>query len=354
MQAATETDTCRPDPAGWRAAEMRRQSDWTITFEERHRAEIMDAVRASAARGEAIAEISRESFRPTRLAPLLEEAHRAVVDGRGFVLMRGLPIEDLDREQTVRAYFGIGAYFGVARPQNRAGHLVGHVINLGEDASDPQTRLYRTNARQRFHIDSCDVVGLLCLRPAKAGGASALCSSDAVFEEIARSRPDLAAVLEQPFVYDRKGEIPAGKGPHYRMPIAHRHGGYTTIFFARDFIDSAQRRFDDVPRLSAQQIEALDLVERLAESDEFRLDMDFRPGDMQFVHNHVVLHARTAYQDWDEPERRRHLLRLWLSAHGGRPLPEVFEERYGPLEPGRPRGGISVPGQVLKVPLEPE
>jgi len=354
MPAAPETEACRPDPAAWRAADMRRQSDWTVTFEEAQRAEIVDAVRTSAARGKAIAEISRESFRLPRLAPLLEDARRQVVDGRGFILMRGLPIEQLDREQTVRAWFGIGSYLGVARPQNRAGHLVGHVIDLGEDPGDPQTRLYRTNARQRFHIDSCDVVGLLCLRPARSGGASALCSSVAIFAEIARSRPDLAAVLEQPFVYDRKGEIPSGKAPCYRMPIAHRHDGYTTIFFARDFIESAQRRFADVPRLSARQIEALDLVERLAESDEFRLDMDFRPGDMQFVHNHTVLHARTAYQDWDEPERRRHLLRLWLSAHGGRPLPEVFEERYGPLEPGRPRGGISVPGQPPKVPLESE
>jgi hypothetical protein len=354
MRAVSESDPGRPGPAAWRAADMRRRSDWTMTFEDAHRAEILAAVRASAAGGQAIAEITRESFRLPRLAPFLEDARREVVDGRGFILIRGLPIEQLDREQTVRAYFGIGAYFGVARPQNRAGHLVGHVIDLGDDAADPQTRLYRTNARQRFHIDSCDVVGLLCLRPAKEGGASALCSSVAVLEEIARVRPDLAAVLEQPFVYDRKGEVPAGKGPHYLMPVAHRHDGYTTVFFARDFIDSVQRRFADIPRLSARQSEALDLVERLAESDEFRLDMDFRPGDMQFVHNHTVLHARTAYQDWDEPERRRHLLRLWLSAHGGRPLPPVFEERYGPLEPGRPRGGINVPDHLPNVPLEPE
>jgi hypothetical protein len=348
------TEPLPPASAGWRAAEMRHPDDWTLTFDDAQRAEILDAVRASAGSGEAIALITRDSFRLPRLAPLLEDARRQVVDGRGFILMRGLPLEQLDREQTVRAYFGIGSYLGVARPQNRAGHLVGHVIDLGDDADDPQTRLYRTSARQRFHIDSCDVVGLLCLRPARAGGASALCSSLAILAEIASTRPDLAATLEQPFVYDRKGEIPAGKGPHYRMPVAHRHDGYTTIFFARDFIDSAQRRCPDVPRLSARQIEALDLVEHLAESDQFRLDMDFRPGDLQFVHNHVVLHARTAYQDWDEPERRRHLLRLWLSAHGGRPLPPVFEERYGPLAPGRPRGGISVPGHPPNVPLEPE
>jgi hypothetical protein len=276
-----------------------------------------------------------------------------VVDGRGFVLLRGLPIEGLDRESFVRAFFGLGTYFGVARPQNRAGHLIGHVYDLGEDTSDPKTRLYRTNARQRFHVDSCDLVGLLCLQPARRGGASAIVSSTAIVDEIARKRPDLAAVLEAPFVYDRKGEIPAGKGPYYLMPIVHRHAGRTTVYFARDFIESAQKRFDDIPRLSPGQVEALDMIERLAESDDFRLDMDFRPGDMQFVHNHVVLHARTAYEDWDDPARKRHLLRLWLSAHGGRPLPAVFEERYGPLVEGQPRGGIYVPGFQPQIALDP-
>jgi len=213
--------------------------------------------------------------------------------------------------------------------------------------------LYRTSARQRFHIDSCDVVGLLCLRPAKSGGASAICSSVAVVDEIRRLRPDLAAVLEQPFVYDRKGEVPAGKGPWYRIPIVHRHAGLTSVFFARDFIESAQKRFPDVPRLTADQIEALDLVEALAASDAFRLDMDFQPGDMQFVHKHTVLHARTADEDWADPWRKRHLLRLWISPIGVRPLAAVFAERYGPLEDGAPRGGIAVPGVAPSVPLDP-
>jgi hypothetical protein len=342
------------DPSAWRAGDTRERHDWAIQLTPAHRTEILAAVAGSRQAGRAIHEITRADFVLPTLAPILDRVRDAVVDGRGFALIRGMPIDQLDREGVMRAWFGVGAYVGVARPQNRAGHLIGHVYDLGDDKTDPKTRLYRTNARQRFHIDSCDVVGLLCLRPARSGGASAIASSTAIAGEIRATRPDLAAVLAAPFVYDRKGEIPAGKGPHYRIPIVHRHDGLTTVFFARDFIESAQKRFDDIPRLTPEQIEALDLVERLAESNQFRLDMDFRPGDMQFVHNHVILHSRTAYEDWDDPAQKRHLLRLWLSAHGARPLPPVFEERYGPLVDGQPRGGILVSGVTPAVPLEPE
>ncbi len=342
-----------PEPSAWLGPDVSGRDDWTLVLTGAHRAEVIDAVRQSEDAGLPIHGITRERFALPTLGPALDAARRDVVDGRGFVLVRGLPIEGLGREQVIRAFFGIGTYFGVARPQNRAGHLIGHVYDLGEDKADPKTRLYRTNARQRFHVDSCDLVGLLCLQPARRGGASSIVSSTAIVDAIARTRPDLAAVLEAPFVYDRKGEVPEGKGPHYLMPIVHRFAGRTTVYFARDFIDSAQKRFDDIPRLSAAQVEALDMVERLAESEEFRLDMDFRPGDMQFVHNHVVLHSRTAYEDWDDPARKRHLLRLWLSAHGARALPPVFEERYGPLVEGQPRGGIYVPGVVPQVALEP-
>jgi hypothetical protein len=342
-----------PDPAGWRAADLRGRTDWMMTLTGAHVDDLLGAVRGSAASGQPIEDITRESFPLPALGPALDAIRRDVVDGRGVALVRGLPIDRLTRGEVCRAWFGIGAHLGIARPQNGAGHLLGHVYDLGEDKANPATRLYRTNARQRFHVDSCDVVGLLCLRPARTGGASAISSSVAIVAEIARRRPDLAAVLDQPFVYDRKGEVPAGKGPYYRIPIVHRHEGRVSVFFARDFIEAAQRRFADVPRLTAAQVEALDLVEHLAESDEFRLDMDFSAGDMQFVHNHVILHSRTAYEDWNDPARKRHLLRLWLSAHGARPLPPVFEERYGRLAEGVPRGGILVPGVRPHVPLEP-
>jgi hypothetical protein len=342
------------DPASWRAPETgRRVLEWRLSLAPRQQDEIVAAVDRSTADGIGLSGLTRETFPLPATAPLLRRVADDVVRGRGFAVIRGLPIARLDAEGIARAWLGLGAHLGVPRPQNGAGHLLGHVYDLGDDRGNPATRLYRTNARQRFHIDSCDVVGLLCLRPAKRGGASSLCSSVAIVEEIGRRRPELLRVLQQPFVYDRKGEVPAGKGPYYEIPIVHRFEGRLSVFFARDFIEAAQKRFAEVPRLTALQVEALDLVEQLAEDDEFRLDMTFEPGDMQFVHNHVALHSRTAFEDWDDPARKRHLLRLWLSPHDPRSLPPVFAERYGPLEPGRPRGGIEVPGVVPVVPLSP-
>jgi hypothetical protein len=180
-----------------------------------------------------------------------------------------------------------------------------------------------------------------------------IASSVTIHNEMLAHRPDLVDTLAQPFFVDRKGEIPAGKRSYYQLPVFNYHAGRLTTIYARDFIEGAQR-FAEVPRLTPMQIEALDMADQLANSDELRLDMDFRPGDIQFLHNHQILHARTAYEDWPEPERKRHLLRLWLAPPDGRPLPPGFQERYGNIEPGTARGGIRVPGQRLYAPLEPD
>jgi hypothetical protein len=156
----------------------------------------------------------------------------------------------------------------------------------------------------------------------------------------------------QPFTVDRKGEVPAGKDQTYELAIFHDHAGEISAIYARSFIQAAQTR-PDVARLTAAQTEAMDMVDALAASDRIRLDMDFRPGDMQFLHNHQILHARTAYEDFADPKRKRHLLRLWLSARHGRSLPPGFAERYGSVEPGRLRGGIRVPGVDPVVSLTP-
>ncbi len=159
-------------------------------------------------------------------------------------------------------------------------------------------------------------------------------------------------VLSEPFTVDRKGEVPPGKQATYQLPIFHDHGGAITAIYARAFIDAAQTR-EATPRLSERQIEALDLVDQLAGDDTLHLDMDFQPGDIQLLHNHQIFHARTPYEDWPEPELKRHLLRLWLSAHDGRDLPAGFAERYGTVERGKVRGGIRVEGVVPGAPLEP-
>ena len=281
-----------------------------------------------------------------RLSHVLDE----VLQGRGFVLLRGLPVARWGPRLSAIAFLGLGLHWGSLRSQNKHGHLLGHVRDAGLSSQDPNVRVYETRERQNYHTDSCDVVGLLCLHPARSGGLSSLVSSVTIFNEMRKRRPDLAAVLFESIETDRRGEVPEGQRPFFRIPVFNWYEGLLSTIYNRTYIESA-RRFPDVPALRPEQVEALDLLVNLANDPALHFQMELRTGDIQLVHNHTLLHDRTAFDDWPEPERRRHLLRLWLAPPTARPLPPVFAERYGSVVPGQ-RGGIVVPGTRYTVPWE--
>src|SRR6516225_4068428 len=341
-------------PAAWVGSDMReREAEWSYRFSTAEIAEIETAVKTVRARGLDIAETRREDFPLPTLGPVLDQLRAEVLDGRGFVRVRGLPVEDRPIAESAMAYWGIGTYFGSARSQNAQGHLLGHVYDLGRglSATNPNLRSYTTAEHQNFHIDRCDVVALLCLRRAKAGGLSSIVSSMTVHNVMAQRRPDLLERLYKPLPVDRRGEVPEGKGPFYEAPVFNSYAGYVSVLYSRLHIGSAQR-FPEARRLMPEDIEALDMLAELAGDPELRLDMNFMPGDIQFLHNHTILHARSAYEDWPEAERKRHLLRLWLSPPRARPLPPVFAECYGGVAIGD-RGGIICEGTRLHAPLTP-
>jgi hypothetical protein len=341
-------------PSAWRGADLRsRETEWIYRLSPSDVAEIEDATRAVRARGLDIAAIRRADFPLPTLGPVLERLCADVLDGRGFVLLRGMPVEGRSIEESAVAYWGVGSYFGAARSQNAKGHLLGHIYDLGQglSATNPHLRSYATAERQNFHIDRCDVVALLCLRQAKTGGQSAIVSSMTLHNVMAARRPDLLERLYQAFPVDRRGEVPPGKLPFYDAPVFNEHAGLVSVLYSRLHIGSAQR-FPEARRLTAEDFEALDMLAELAGDPELRLDMTFMPGDIQFLHNHTILHARSAYEDWPETERKRHLLRLWLSPPRARALPPVFAECYGGLEAGD-RGGIICEGTRLHAPLAP-
>jgi hypothetical protein len=219
--------------------------------------------------------------------------------------------------------------------QNAQGDVLGHVRDLGRDQyKDMHARGYQTASLLPFHNDSCDIVGLCCLETAKSGGLSAVSSSVSVYNALLRSRPDLVKVLTQPFYADRRGEESEGQKPYYVTPIFIWHKGRMFNRYNRTFIDSAQR-FDDVPRLTPLQIEALDSLAALCKDPTFRLDMKLERGDIQFVNNYCVLHSRTAYEDHQDEERRRHLLRLWLRTPAFEDFPAALRDRYQDMDKWR-------------------
>jgi hypothetical protein len=289
-----------------------------------------------------VVEVCRDNFPLDRFAGVLADVRRELMDGRGIVMLRNFPVEALDREAQAIAFLGLGSYLGKTVSQNKQGHVLGHVKDLGGDYSDLNTRGYMTRAEMRFHADACDYVGLLCLQTSKSGGASRVASSVTMYNRMLDARPDLVKVLTEDFYRSRIGELNPGDEPWFKQPIFSFTQGYFSATGVGAAIDKAQA-LPGVPKFTPAQQEAVDLYRATAE--ECAVDIDFKPGDVQFLNNFVMLHTRREYEDWPEESRKRHLLRLWLTDPAGRPIPKEQRE-------GRAGRGVHLQGVKLVAPLD--
>lgn len=313
------------DPAGWTPEDVERDGSWAYVFSSSDIDEIWGAVSRFRASGVDLAQMSRENFPLPRVSAILADARAELRDGRGFVYLRGLPVNEWSAEESATAYFGIGQHVGAPVSQNAQGHILGHVKDYGRSIDDLNSRGYQTTAELGFHADHSDYVGLLCLRTAKSGGASRFASSVTLYNRLLETRPDLVKVLCDDFYYSRGGEVPAGKEPWYTQPAFSFNEGYFSARGLSSYVLKAQR-LSGVPPFTDAQKEAIALFRKTV--SECAVNLEFKPGDIQLLHNHVVLHSRSAYEDWPEPSRKRHLLRLWLRDRVGRPLPENVRENF--------------------------
>jgi hypothetical protein len=299
-------------PAAWRGPDLANGDEWIYPLSAPEIAEVERLVATLRRTGKPREQFTRDDVSLDVLAPAVRAWRTALGRGRGFVLVRGLPVDRMSNDDVALAYWALGLHIGSPVPQNFAGETLVPVRDTGADPTAPSTRLYKTRAEQDFHTDGADVIGLLCLQTSKRGGESRIVSSVTVFNEVVRRRPDLAPVLFRDFYWhyhEPQMEAPV----HFLRPICAERGGGLNTFFIPWYIRRAQE-LPDVPPLTREQEAALELLEATANDPALYLDMEFRPGDIQLLKNSVILHKRTAYEDWEEPERKRHLLRLWLAA----------------------------------------
>lgn len=329
-------------PGLWSGAELQRRTDWIFRFPREALAEIESALRGVQAKGLKAPHFGKDDFPLPKFAQVLRVMLEELEQGRGFFLMRGFPIGRFTEQEAETIFWGLGQHLGIPLSQNAEGHLLGHVRNLGLDINKTNVRAYQTTAELIFHNDQSDVIFLMCLKAAKSGGLSRLVSVTGVQNEIQRRRPDLLEELYRPFYIDRRGERgreDEDDQPYYAIPALSYHEGLVSARYIRGYIESAQR-FPEVPRLTARQVEALNLFDEIANEEGVALSFHMEPGDFQLANNYCVLHARTDFEDYDELDKRRHLLRLWLSTPNSRELPKCFEKRYGTCKGGEVRGGI--------------
>ena len=338
------------DPAGWMAEEMAATDAWLHPLTDRERAEVHGAVEAVMAQDLDFFAIDRNAFPLPELGSKLTEIRAELLYGRGFVLLRGLDVDLADRRRSAIAFWGIAMHLGdETLSQNAKGHVLGHVRDIGQSRSNVLQRGPYSREAMPYHCDCSDLVGLYCLHPAKRGGESTIVSSVTVYNELLERRPDLVEALTQPIYRDRRGEVPPGMDEWYAIPVFNVHDGWFSASIEPTYIGSAER-FPEVPRKSELQREAIVEVQRISEARHF--SMGFRPGDIQFINSHVTFHTRSAYDDHPEPERKRHLFRIWLKCFDGRPLPHWFHDRHGPRGTVDRPGGIVGADTVLSAPLK--
>lgn len=330
------------DPAAWLPENMNDVETFSYHITDRDADELEAATAAFRRHGVAIEEVGRDNFPLEGFAEILADVRRELMDGRGMVMLRNFPLSRFNREGQAIAYLGLGSYLGTPMSQNKNGHILGHVKDLGGDYSDANTRGYMTRAEMRFHSDACDYVGLLCLNTAMSGGASRVASSVTVYNRMLERRPELCKALCEDLYRTRSGEMNPGELPYQKHPIFCFHEGTFSAIGLGAAVDKAYK-MPGVPPLTPVQKEAIETYRKTVE--ECATDMDFQPGDIQFLNNFVTLHTRREYHDWPEPERKRHLLRLWLSDPQSRTLSKDLRD-------GRAGRGVHLKGVKLVAPLD--
>jgi hypothetical protein len=323
-------------PFAWKGADLQHSTEWIRRFDHEELAEIDSALNAVERRGLEWADVTREDFPLPRFSSQLARIAEELETGRGMILLRGLPGTYTEEDLRI-VYWGIGTHLGTAVSQGGRGELLGLVEDEGQPVERTKYRGSKTADALPFHADRCDIVGLLCVRKAKSGGYSRIVSAAQIHNEVLRRRPDLIDVFYADWYNSRQGDERPGEARAYPKPIFGFREGYFTGMFSPAYIRTAQH-FPEVPRLSEAQEEALALLGSLA--DELVLNMTFEPGDIQLLNNHLIYHARTNYEDYQEKERKRLLLRLWLAVPGSRPLPKGYELLFGSTDAGAPRGGV--------------
>lgn len=328
-------------PRAWTADEARQDTSWVQHLSQAEARGFQSALDHLKTVDKPLLALQQADF------PLNEVSRGALAraigttQGRwGMCLVKGFPVDDWSEAETKLAYWGMSLYMGVGRTQNRASQVMNDVRNEGGDYKVKGGRGYNTNAGLDFHQDSCDVVGLLCRRTAKAGGTSKVISSIRLRDEVQRLRPDLMPVLQQPFIHSYQGTQDPSQPPYYSCPIFGDDPRHFAARTNRKNTVAAQRDFDDVPRLTAPQTEALDLLDELMPSPLLCFTMELERGDLQLLNNYVTLHSRTPFEDFDDADQKRHLLRLWLSIPSSQPLPPAWEEYFGDVRAGAVRGGV--------------
>ncbi|MGF1580031.1 MAG: TauD/TfdA family dioxygenase [Gemmataceae bacterium] len=326
-------------PAAWRGEELFARNDWLYELKADDIEELEQAHSVFESKAIPVEETTKAHFPLGQFGERLAQLQHDLENGSGGCMVRGLPVAQYTEEQTRCLFWGIASHVGTPISQSAKGERIFNVRDEGYVVGQPQARGPNTKKRLSFHTDRCDVIAFLCVKQARTGGENQLVSSVTVFNEMRTRRPDLLRVLMQPFYYKRHNVDEGNQKPWIQQPIFSYFEGHFAASYLRVLIDRAYD-LPELPDMTPEQREALDCLEEVASDPALHVTFRQEPGDMLFLNNWVTLHRREAFEDYDDPALRRHLLRIWLAVPNSRPLAPEFAANFGSTQPGAIRGGM--------------
>lgn len=339
-------------PSAWRSGDFANKDAYSFTLTEDHLAAFDRAIGANRSANRVMEDITQQDFALDAIAGDVAAWRHEVLHGRGFLILRELPLDRYSEEEITTIFWGLGTYLGRAVSQSNLGDRMGHVIDVG--GKDRRERAYRNSRELTLHTDRADILGMLCLRKAVSGGVSGYTSAHTIYNEMLATRPELVEHLFEGFHYHRRGEQQEGEAvvTPEKVPVLSEWEDELSVVFLRSYIEMSAAELGQP--LSEQELEALDLFETIADRDDIKLSFTLEPGEAIFFNNCVLLHNRTGFEDPPEPERKRHLLRLWLMMDGVRPLAPAVHAYKGTagIKP-RSDGSTYYKGEAVPEPLYP-
>lgn len=336
-----KTQAAVNDPADWKGSQIADGSGWLFTLSESDISALVamaDAIRERVGSDpDGLLTLTRSDVDAGAAQALIDQVQQTLKNGLGLALIRGFDVARISRASLAAIYWGIGLHLGRAQPNNPDGDLLGHVTDLGKTQADPKSRGYQTREAMDYHCDQCDIVGLLCVQPAKSGGLSKVASSVTLYNTLLQRHPEFAQALVNPLYWTKHGEHADDEAPYYTSPVFNFVSGQISTAFGPKHILKGHD-IPGTPRLTHIQREAIARSEEIA--DEHHLAMELHPGDMQFLNNYTIVHTRTAYEDYTDPLKKRLLWRLWLMNDDLRPRTDYARQWQKGVNTGKAQNRI--------------
>lgn len=332
-------------PGIWAGYELESRQEWKVCLGQEEIGELIAAADQSSHLP--IGQIRKENFPLPTLGKSLDKIQDNLENSIGATLIKGFPAQDLGEDIATRAFWGICSHIGTAVSQSALGERIFSVRNEGYQDGDNRQRGPNTSRKLSFHSDRSDVIAFLCWKQAKSGGENQIVHAMALHNAILHRSPGLLEELYQPYYFKRHNVDSAHELPYCRQPIFSVTDGHFACNILRVLIDRAYN-LPELPDMTLLQKDALDLVEETAGDPSLHYAFRQDPGDLLFLNNFTVLHRRNAFTDYPQPDRKRHIYRIWLSVPNSRPLDPLFKENYGAVEPGALRGGMKPDAKSAK------